>query len=213
MKIEYKFVDGTVTEIEVDGSFGEFMLEMKNEGDRVERKETRRHVLLSAVDPEDRYFDSGRDTLEEIARKDELERLTAVIGRLQPQQRELLHRIYWNGEKQKDILKGILGTAGGTSKPAEAWYRVRKSWADASSQKGAFKSLDNAKKCADENPGYSVFDESGKPLKCVGWLSVRPLPMCSGMMRVVAMMESSLHNKTACIRRPLVSFIHRFYIG
>ena len=53
MKIEYKFVDGTVTEIEVDGSLGEFMLEMKNEGDRVERKETRRHVLLSAVDPEE----------------------------------------------------------------------------------------------------------------------------------------------------------------
>jgi hypothetical protein len=80
MKIEYKFVDGTVTEIEVDGSLGEFMLEMKNEGDRVERKETRRHVLLSAVDPEDRYFDSGRDTPEEIARKDELERLADAVA-------------------------------------------------------------------------------------------------------------------------------------
>ncbi len=70
------------------------------------------------------------------------------------------------GEKILSILKGIPGTAGGTSKPApaetEIWYRVRKSWADASSQKGAFKSLDNAKKCADENPGYSVFNESGK---------------------------------------------------
>ena len=66
------------------------------------------------------------------------------------------------GEKILSILKGILGTAGGTPKPAEAWYRVRKSWADASSQKGAFKSLENAKKCADENPGHSVFDESGK---------------------------------------------------
>ena len=66
------------------------------------------------------------------------------------------------GEKILTILKGILGMAGGTSKPAEAWYRVRKTWADASSQKGAFKVLENAKKCADENPGYSVFDESGK---------------------------------------------------
>ena len=66
------------------------------------------------------------------------------------------------GEKILSILKGIPGTAGGTSKPAEAWYRVRKTWADASSQKGAFKSLDNAKKCADENPGYSVFDETGR---------------------------------------------------
>ena len=69
------------------------------------------------------------------------------------------------GEKILNILKGILGTAGGASSGsagAESWYRVRKSWADASSQKGAFKSLENAKKCVDENPGYSVFDESGK---------------------------------------------------
>ena len=38
-------------------------------------------------------------------------------------------------------------------------YRVRKSWADAKSQIGAFSNLDNAKKaCAN---GYSVYDESG----------------------------------------------------
>ena len=41
-------------------------------------------------------------------------------------------------------------------------YRVRKSWKDAASQKGAFRELDNAKRCADENAGYSVYDESGK---------------------------------------------------
>lgn len=46
----------------------------------------------------------------------------------------------------------------------EVWYRVRKTWANAASQKGAFHSLANAKKCADENAGYSVFDESGKVL-------------------------------------------------
>ena len=40
-------------------------------------------------------------------------------------------------------------------------YRVRKSWADAGSQKGAFSILENAKKCADANPGYSVFDGKG----------------------------------------------------
>ena len=47
---------------------------------------------------------------------------------------------------------------------AEVWYRVRKTWADAASQKGAFHSLANAKQCADENAGYSVFDESGKSI-------------------------------------------------
>lgn len=43
-----------------------------------------------------------------------------------------------------------------------ALYRVRKSWSDAASQKGAFHDLSNAKACADKNPGYSVFDENGK---------------------------------------------------
>lgn len=46
--------------------------------------------------------------------------------------------------------------------PTTALYRVRKSWSDAASQKGAFRDLSNAKACADKNPGYSVFDENGK---------------------------------------------------
>ena len=41
------------------------------------------------------------------------------------------------------------------------WYRVRKAWKDETSQKGAFQILANAKACADENPGYSVFDPDG----------------------------------------------------
>ncbi len=40
-------------------------------------------------------------------------------------------------------------------------YRVRKSWSDTASQKGAFRELSNAKAYADKNPGYSVFDGSG----------------------------------------------------
>jgi hypothetical protein len=47
------------------------------------------------------------------------------------------------------------------AKPAK-YYRVRKTWEDTKSQKGAYKILENAKKCADENPGYSVFDGYGK---------------------------------------------------
>lgn len=42
-----------------------------------------------------------------------------------------------------------------------AYYRVRKTWTDAKSQLGAYKNLANAKKCADEHPGYSVFNENG----------------------------------------------------
>ena len=52
-------------------------------------------------------------------------------------------------------------TAGSAQTDNVVWYRVRKTWSDAASQKGAFKILDNAKACADDNPGYSVFDGDG----------------------------------------------------
>lgn len=66
----------------------------------------------------------------------------------------------------KAIAKGICAYLGVTfkegskTKPKET-YRVRKTWKDAKSQKGAFSSLTNAKKCADKN-GYSVFNSKGK---------------------------------------------------
>lgn len=43
----------------------------------------------------------------------------------------------------------------------QKWYRVRKTWTDAKTQKGAYKVLKNAKACADKNEGYSVFDWNG----------------------------------------------------
>lgn len=43
--------------------------------------------------------------------------------------------------------------------PSSEVYRVRKTWADAKSQIGAYKSLDNAKAACKE--GYSVFDSNG----------------------------------------------------
>lgn len=68
------------------------------------------------------------------------------------------------GNLAAEVTKKLGGTSCTTpSTPAkETLYRVRKTWADSKSQLGAYKVLDNAKKKADENPGYSVFDESGK---------------------------------------------------
>lgn len=66
----------------------------------------------------------------------------------------------------KGIAEGIckyLGVPfkGDSSKKKKEVYRVRKSWADAKSQKGAFSSLSNAKKCADKY-NLTVFNNSGK---------------------------------------------------
>ena len=54
-------------------------------------------------------------------------------------------------------LSGNSSSSGGSS--TSSLYRVRKSWSDVKSQKGAFRDFDNAKKCA--NAGYKVFDASG----------------------------------------------------
>lgn len=84
------------------------------------------------------------------------------------------------GGKVLTILKNITATKvtedkKEESKPAKedkVWYRVRKSWIDVKSQKGAFHDIENAKKCADENKGYYVFDEFGKVLYPVKLLNV-----------------------------------------
>ena len=52
-------------------------------------------------------------------------------------------------------------TTPSTGTETKVLYRVRKTWADAKSQKGAYKILTNAQKCADANPGYSVLDSNG----------------------------------------------------
>lgn len=81
------------------------------------------------------------------------------------------------GELATAVTQRLGGAGGSSNTPAptkpstgagNALYRVRKSWADTKSQKGAFKSLDNAKAAADKNPGYSVFDSNGKAVYLSG---------------------------------------------
>lgn len=45
--------------------------------------------------------------------------------------------------------------------PTPQIYRVRKSWKEADTQKGAFSVLENAKACAQNWSGYHVFDKDG----------------------------------------------------
>ncbi len=77
------------------------------------------------------------------------------------------------GAKVLVILKKIIGTkvedSGSATQPSgKELYRVRKSWDNAASQKGAFAVLDNAKKCADQNPGYTVYDSTGNAVYPTG---------------------------------------------
>lgn len=60
-----------------------------------------------------------------------------------------------------EVNKRLAGGVAPQQPTSGSLYRVRTSWQDAKSQKGAFKSLANAKACASNNPGYKVFDERG----------------------------------------------------
>ena len=65
------------------------------------------------------------------------------------------------GDLATKVTAQLAGTTTTPETPTATLYRVRKTWSDSKSQKGAFKVLSNAKKCADDNAGYSVFDEKG----------------------------------------------------
>lgn len=65
------------------------------------------------------------------------------------------------GDLAEKVTAQLGGSSGSTGTSATQLYRVRKTWTDSKSQKGAYKILSNAKKCADANPGYSVFDVNG----------------------------------------------------
>jgi hypothetical protein len=67
----------------------------------------------------------------------------------------------WMYARMGDLASKVTAALGGTATTQKQLYRVRKTWSDSKSQKGAYKILANAKACADKNPGYSVFDTDG----------------------------------------------------
>lgn len=87
----------------------------------------------------------------------------------------------WNTETiAKALFEGITGVAYVPNKPATGeLYRVRKTWADASSQKGAFSSLDNAIAECKKHSGYSVFNSAGVKVYPVS----TPTPSCDKEIR------------------------------
>ena len=74
----------------------------------------------------------------------------------------------WMYARMGDLASKVTAALGGTATTQKQLYRVRKTWSDSKSQKGAYKILANAKACADKNPGYSVFDTDGNSVYTSG---------------------------------------------
>ena len=74
----------------------------------------------------------------------------------------------WMYARMGDLASKVTAALGDTATTPKQLYRVRKTWSDSKSQKGAYKILANAKACADKNPGYSVFDADGNAVYTSG---------------------------------------------
>lgn len=69
------------------------------------QRETRRHIATEVIDPDGRHISGGLDPLTALIRDEQFEELRQAIERLQPQQKELVRRVFWADEKQADIAR------------------------------------------------------------------------------------------------------------
>lgn len=77
-------------------------------------------------------------------------------------------------DKFRAAVKAKLNGTSATTTTTSVIYRVRKTWTDASSQIGAFSSLENAKAAC--KSGYSVFDQNGKVVYTPSSITVVTVP-------------------------------------
>ena len=96
-------IPGEVTEVEVDDELGKYIAKMNEADFNLNRKETRRHTYMSELEEKGRYIPDDSDPLDDVLKEERIKELMAAIEKLQPQQKELLIRVYWNKELQKDI--------------------------------------------------------------------------------------------------------------
>ena len=75
MKVRYEFTNGEISEIEVDDSLGELLLDFDRQEYNNDHKETRRHISLDGMDYEGELFLSPADTEAEVLQREALARL------------------------------------------------------------------------------------------------------------------------------------------
>ena len=105
MKIRYEFVNGEVSEIEVDEGLGELLVDFDRQQYNNDHKEIRRHVSLDGMDYEGELFTSAEDTERELLRREDTARLMEAMEALSPSQRELLLKVYFEDQRIVDIAR------------------------------------------------------------------------------------------------------------
>lgn len=105
MKIRYIFVNGEVSEIEVEEALGGLLLELDRQEHNNTRAETRRHVSLSELSYEGSLFDAGIDVPEAVWARISADALREALQKLPAAQRELILQVYFQGRRPAEIAR------------------------------------------------------------------------------------------------------------
>lgn len=105
MKIQYRFANGEVSEIEVDEELGALLLDLDRQEYNNDHKETRRHISLNGMEYEGGVFASYGDFAESVEWAEDLEKLQEACTKLSPGQRELVRKVYFENQRIVDIAR------------------------------------------------------------------------------------------------------------
>lgn len=123
MKIRYEYATGEVVEIEVDEALGAEVAAIEQAETRRERAETRRHTSYDYLLALGAQISDGSDLQADYDAREKRRALRDALAVLEPHQRELLKRLFVDGERLKDIAArdGIA--------PSSAWGRFHRIFA------------------------------------------------------------------------------------
>ena len=98
MKVRYEFVNGEISEIEVDDNLGELLVDFDRQEYNNDHKETRRHTSLDGMEYEGRGVPLPRRYRGASLKREDMARLLRAMEALTPAQRELVRRVYFENE-------------------------------------------------------------------------------------------------------------------
>lgn len=99
MKIKYEFLTGEVVEVEVPGDITELSVELDRNTLNSNRRETRRHSSVESLQEQGiQIADDSADVGSIIEQQEMKKALYDALDKLMPQQRELIQRVFFEGE-------------------------------------------------------------------------------------------------------------------
>ena len=106
MKIKYEFATGEEVEIEVSEEISEISIQIDKKIHNSDRRETRRHNSYGDCNDKQKILrDASVDVEKEVFSNLEFETLDKAITKLQPQQQELVRKVFFEERTMADIAR------------------------------------------------------------------------------------------------------------